>query len=88
MIQEPFDRTFQFEDDELNEYWTGSIELWDLLSPTNQLFLSLKWKNDYDALGQIYCSRYSQKTLHKMYAGDIRDLTQDILEENLDDNAS
>ncbi len=87
MTQEPFDRTYEFNDPELNEYWTGSIELWDLLSQSNQMFLLLKWRNDYDALGRIYCSRYSEKTLHKMFAVDIRELVQDILEENLDDDS-
>lgn len=82
----PFNRDYLFENQEFTDYWVGAVVLWDVLTSDNKIFLLIKWKNDADSLGQIYSSiRFSSDTLHKMYAYDIRSLSQDILEEKLDD---
>lgn len=82
-MQVPFEENFTFDDAERQEYWEGSLTLWRNLSNINKEFLIIKWKNEQDDLGLFYDSdRHGNIKLHKMFADDIRGLTEEVFGES------
>lgn len=84
---EPFVRNYHFSDAEWQNYWDSAVILWDLLSHHNKTVLLLKWKNERDAIGNVYDPiRFTPYVLHKAYGTDIHALSQDVLDEKLRDS--
>ena len=81
-MQVPFEESHQFDDKELQENWDGAMALWHGLSNVNKTFLLVRWKNECDALGPFYSyGRHGVTKLHRLFAEDIRNLTDKVLDE-------